>query len=90
MPEGGGTSSVQQTDALVCADEAGPHQLDAELDPLCPFCGYILRGIDSARCPECGNDIDYATLHEPQIPWVHRKRMTERRHTSGSSNHSGM
>ena len=75
MPEGGGISGVRAAEALACADETVSRHSDAELDPLCPFCGYILRGIESPRCPECGHDIDYATLHEPQIPWVHRKRI---------------
>ncbi len=75
MLEGGGTSSIRAASAPGGAVEAGPDHLDAELDPLCPFCGYILRGITSPRCPECGHDIDYDTLHEPQIPWVHRKRI---------------
>jgi len=25
--------------------------------PLCPYCGYCQRGIESDRCPECGNAI---------------------------------
>lgn len=75
MLEGSRTTGSDAADVLACADETVSCLSDAELDPLCPFCGYILRGIESARCPECGHDIDYATLHEPQIPWVHRKRI---------------
>jgi hypothetical protein len=74
-PVSSGPSDIRAAGALGSAAQAGPDRDDAELDPLCPFCGYILRGIESPRCPECGNDIDYAALHEPQIPWVHRKRI---------------
>jgi predicted RNA-binding Zn-ribbon protein involved in translation (DUF1610 family) len=41
----------------------------------CPECGYNLRGITSARCPECGTEIDRAKLAESQIPWVHRAKI---------------
>lgn len=46
---------------------------DAEL--LCPACDYLLRGLQSDRCPECGTIFDRATLGVSQIPWVHRRRM---------------
>ena len=39
--------------------------------PVCPACGYDLRGIDSGRCPECGTPIDGAAVS--RIPWVHRR-----------------
>ena len=39
--------------------------------PVCPACGYELRGIDSARCPECGTPIDPAAVS--RVPWVHRR-----------------
>jgi len=38
----------------------------------CPECGYDLRGIESPRCPECGQAIDRAALRQSQIPWVRR------------------
>ena len=41
--------------------------------PLCPSCGYDLRGLSSARCPECGLPIDRAT--ESAIPWVRRREI---------------
>ena len=39
--------------------------------PVCPACGYDLRGIDSGRCPECGTPVDRAAVS--RIPWVHRR-----------------
>lgn len=30
--------------------------------PNCPACGYDLRGLDHARCPECGERFDLASL----------------------------
>src|SRR5439155_13935145 len=54
---------------------ASPVQLSADNEAhglYCPECGYDLRGIESPRCPECGQSIDRATLAESRIPWVHR------------------
>jgi len=31
-------------------------QKKSDLEPLCTNCQYSLRGIDSRRCPECGNE----------------------------------
>ena len=44
-----------------------------ELLPVCPECGYDLRGIPSDRCPECGLQIDREVVS--RIPWVHRARI---------------
>src|SRR5687768_8193859 len=30
---------------------------DEPADPRCGACGYIVRGIESLRCPECGSDL---------------------------------
>jgi hypothetical protein len=38
--------------------------LDAE-DVLCPLCGYNLRGLPEARCPECGGKFDWGELRDP-------------------------
>ena len=38
--------------------------------PVCPACGYDLRGAPSARCPECGTDAAAASA----VPWEHRRR----------------
>jgi hypothetical protein len=40
---------------------------------LCPACDYDLRGISSARCPECGLAIDGGP--PLTIPWEHRRQM---------------
>jgi hypothetical protein len=41
----------------------------------CPNCGYDLRGIDSARCPECGAEIDRSKFGESILPWLHRHQI---------------
>jgi hypothetical protein len=50
-------------------------QLDSTDELFCPGCGYSLRGIESARCPECGVEIDWSLLHQSLIPWVHRHKL---------------
>ena len=27
------------------------------IEPTCDFCGYIIKGLQSPRCPECGRPI---------------------------------
>ena len=39
--------------------------------PVCPACGYDLRGIASERCPECGTGVDRVAVS--RVPWVHRR-----------------
>lgn len=34
----------------------------ATRDIPCPHCGYIMRGLESARCPECGREVDAASM----------------------------
>ena len=46
---------------------------DTEL--FCPGCGYSLRGIASANCPECGLAIDRSEASVSRIPWEHRRRI---------------
>ena len=41
--------------------------------PLCPDCGYDLRGLASDRCPECGLRIDRAADLSVTLPWAHRR-----------------
>ncbi len=42
-------------------------------DALCVDCGYSLRGLTSARCPECGADLERLRSPESRIPWVQRR-----------------
>jgi hypothetical protein len=37
----------------------------ATQDVLCPLCGYNLRGLPEARCPECGGKFDWPDLLDP-------------------------
>src|SRR5438034_2766364 len=32
----------------------------------CPLCGYNLRGLSDARCPECGHQFCWANLIDPE------------------------
>ncbi|UCC31399.1 MAG: hypothetical protein JSU86_03810 [Phycisphaerales bacterium] len=60
-------------------EKAGPAAVDKlapiALDLFCQRCGYNLKGLTSDRCPECGKSLETVRLIEPQIPWVHRKRL---------------
>lgn len=44
----------------------------ADRDVSCPMCGYNLRGLTSARCPECGEAIELRVgLAEPKMgAWI--------------------
>lgn len=53
-----------------------PSSDPAEANELvCPGCGYELRGIASDRCPECGLEVDRATMSVSRLPWAHRKQI---------------
>ena len=41
----------------------------------CDGCGYDLRGIAEARCPECGLEFDPITPPVANVPWFHRRRI---------------
>ena len=43
--------------------------------PLCPVCGYDLRGTDGDRCSECGSTIDRESLKTSGFPWAHRREI---------------
>jgi hypothetical protein len=43
--------------------------------PLCPHCGYDLRGHRAERCSECGHVIDWKALQSSGFPWAHRRRI---------------
>ena len=47
----------------------------ADVDLICPFCGYNLRGTPGERCSECGKEFDRATMAQSQIPWSHRRKI---------------
>ena len=44
-------------------------------DRFCLGCGYSLRGLAGARCPECGRAIDAEDYEGLRAPWVERKRI---------------
>ena len=52
---------------------APPREIPHDL--YCQQCGYNLRGLISNRCPECGHSLETVRATEPQIPWVHRKKL---------------
>jgi len=35
-------------------------ELEEQQSGRCWECGYLLRGVESAKCPECGKDFDRA------------------------------
>jgi hypothetical protein len=43
--------------------------------PLCPNCGYDLRGFAAERCSECGQALDWANLRTSGFPWVRRRQI---------------
>lgn len=55
-----------------CYTVSGMSSQQEALDLYCPHCGYNLCGIDSGRCPECGEPFDRATASISRIPWMHR------------------
>jgi hypothetical protein len=47
--------------------------LNTSVERLCAKCGYDLRGIQSARCPECGEAFDPKPFTSANIPWIRRR-----------------
>lgn len=39
----------------------------------CLSCGYNARGVDSDRCPECGQDFSALAPATSRLPWLHRR-----------------
>lgn len=39
----------------------------AEIDPLCPECGYNVKGLPRPICPECGNPFDLEEINRPAM-----------------------
>jgi hypothetical protein len=58
-----------------CAPSSNAPDQPETADLPCPFCAYNLHGITSARCPECGGEIDYAAMSQARIPWEHRRQI---------------
>lgn len=46
-----------------------------EAERYCLGCGYNLRGLTGARCPECGRAIDRQEHAGLDVPWAHRSRL---------------
>lgn len=58
--------------AAIPADSGPP---DPYRDPFCPGCGYCLRGLTSALCPECGASVADVQAGASQIPWTRRRQI---------------
>ncbi|MCY2951731.1 MAG: hypothetical protein NTU53_07105 [Planctomycetota bacterium] len=50
-------------------------QLPDEDAPLCPACGYDLRGTVGDRCSECGETFDRASLSTSALPWARYRQV---------------
>src|ERR1041385_7387891 len=67
-------SSVQMPDASSRAfSKAQPPAAAFADDLICPDCGYSLRGLTVARCPECGLTLDFIEGGQSTLPWAHRR-----------------
>lgn len=53
--------------------DSGPP--DPYRDPFCPGCGYCLRGLTSALCPECGASVADVRAGASQIAWIRRRQI---------------
>ncbi|MEX0775952.1 MAG: zinc ribbon domain-containing protein [Phycisphaeraceae bacterium] len=51
----------------------------------CPHCGYDLRMLSGAACPECGGEVDLAALRKSQIPWTERRSIGRARALFGTA-----
>lgn len=61
------------TQSLLTPDEAAACEPEGEL--FCLSCGYNLRGLAAARCPECGRAFDRHEHDGFRAPWVDRHRV---------------
>ncbi len=52
-----------------------PAEAPEEDGPVCPSCGYDLRGTVGDRCSECGGVFDRALLGRSGVPWARRKEI---------------
>ena len=55
-------SSPVGSDQSIALTSAAPDWASHREEVLCPLCGYNLRGLADARCPECGYAFDWADL----------------------------
>ncbi|HPF38327.1 MAG TPA: hypothetical protein P5081_15905 [Phycisphaerae bacterium] len=77
--------------AVMAARLDGPPDWSlSDLEIVCPLCGYNLRGLSEARCPECGSEYTWAELlderrrahpylfehHPERNTWSFRKTLT--------------
>lgn len=44
------------------AEAAAPNWAEITTEPQCPLCEYMLRGLNVARCPECGFRFEWAEV----------------------------
>jgi hypothetical protein len=62
------TSTGDPTGATLAPGGSGPPDWGRiDFDPECPRCGYNLRGLERARCPECGLQFDWAVLIQRHV-----------------------
>src|SRR4051794_19450783 len=47
----------------------------AQQDLFCIACGYNQRGINSDRCPECGQDFSKLPPSPTRLSWLHRRHI---------------
>ncbi|MEW6253473.1 MAG: hypothetical protein AB1716_22750, partial [Planctomycetota bacterium] len=81
-PEVGPIPSVLSVLVLALAGPAAAARWRGKLlkqrwRPMCPECGYSLRGLASARCPECGEDLP--AVGPGSRRWAVRRLVWDRR-----------
>jgi len=60
-------STITQTPPDDTKCESAPPNWDVLTDEIeCPLCGYNLRGLSEARCPECGSQYTWGELLDPR------------------------
>jgi len=69
IPDGQGTAYVCANCGFKRYHSVLPHcpQCGEEMPWKCPGCGYILRGLDKMRCPECGMSYKIGRLGEMRV-----------------------
>jgi hypothetical protein len=67
------TAEAQRNAAPFLTAQGRPDWTGVEYDVACPHCGYNLRGLADARCPECGITFDWRAILSTsagRIPWL--------------------